>query len=226
MELARPIGGTNTSTNPSIFDVSAHEGTLAILKRLSSSRALKVALFCADLVGVAWGGGRVTELLFGLQRQDKSRLRRLCTFTIEVLWEEYGSRIKGIPGLVYLDVLFKLLYITGDSESYGLLHRLLFIKYTQSAPNEGLRWTLFLGQLLLNLHSQLSQKRPNVIISIETPPALPPSSSSSRPGICPACCRSFSGRDCLFMRPEKGILHCSLECLGQRSNANIVTVYL
>lgn len=231
MELARPIGGGSSTNNPSIFDVLAHEGTLSILKRLSVNKKLKVVLFCADLVAVAWGRGRMTELLFGLQRGEDGRLWRVAKFLIETFWEEYGNGLikqykwidKSVTGL---DVLFKLLYITGDSNAYGLLHRLLRIKYTQSSPNDALRWALFLGQLLLNLHSQFSQKRPSSAVPLSEPPHLPSiSSQQTRPGICPGCCASLSGRGCLFMRPEKGILHCSLSCLGN-PHSEIITVYL
>ncbi len=228
MESARPLGEGTHSTSPSIFDVLAHESAAALLPRLSPprQRLLKLLTFIADLVAMWLAKGRLTELLFGIERTGN---RPVMKFIIERAIEEATelidfSKVRWLQRAIQvIDIGCKLLYITGDSRYYGLSKSLLRIPYQQQfRPNEVLRWALFWGQAVVTILTrfQTSKSKQNTLSQ-----APLPLQQAMELGRCPGCLQSLAWRDKLFMLPEKGIAHCSTSCLG-KGVSNALTLHL
>ena len=242
MESARPLGTSTTSPTPSIFDVLAHESTTALLPRLlflstipSSTqpykRFFKIASFVADLIAIWWGKGRLTELLFGIERDPShGMLKYLLERAAEEVADRFKDRFSPVRRVLQvMDVACKLLYCTSDSPYYGLLKAVLRIPYHQPAtrPNGTLRWILFWGQAAVMILTRIEPKRSVMMTSHGThhPSSLMPSTTTST-GKCPGCLVSLEGKEKLFMHPGKGIAHCSLSCIGAGAGEGIITLHL
>lgn len=199
--------------------------------------------FLADLVAIWWGRGRVTELLFGIERGGpegdchvwmllKFLLEQLIAERAEIILQRFWCRFNPPIAVRRLadvaDAACKLLYCTGDSPFYGLAKTLLRIPYhqqQQSRPNEALRWALFWGQAVITILNQATKVTTPTLSFATTsasPTLLPSSPSPSSlaqwhkvKGKCPGCLQSLAEKDRLFMLPEKGIAHCSVACLGR-----------